>query len=211
MAPALSDDLRARVLTSENLGKAWPQVKATPGAPGVDGMSSADVPALAREHWPSSRQAWRDEAYHPAPARRISWSQEACQDFHHRLRKLTGRSWGVARTYRLRQLNAYPRGWWPYFGLSQYYRPLPELEAWVRRCLRMCFWKHWRYVRTTVRELLKLGPAKKTALLTARSRKGPWPLSRTWATQTGMTHQWLSESRGLVSIRALGIALHSPT
>ena len=60
-----------------------------------------------------------------------------------------------------------------YFGLSQYYRPLPELDAW----LRMCCWQQWRYVRTKVRELLKLGTAKKTALLTALSRKGPWHLS----------------------------------
>ncbi len=96
-------------------------------------------------------------------------------------------------------------------GLSQYYRPLPELDAWLRRRLRMCFWKRWRYVRTKVRELLKLGTARKTAILTALSRKGPWHLSRTLATQTGMTKQWLTQTLGLVSIRALWISLHYPT
>ena len=75
----------------------------------------------------------------------------------------------------------------------------------------MCVWKQWRSVRTKVRELLKLGTAKQTAILTALSRKGPWHLSRTLATQTGMTNQWLSETLGLVSIRALWIALHYPT
>jgi RNA-directed DNA polymerase len=142
---------------------------------------------------------------------RIYWSPEAFQDFRHRLRKLTGRSWGVSMAYRIRHLNEYIRGWVQYFGRSQYYRPLPELDAWLRRRLRMCFWKQWRYVRTKVRELLKLGTAKKTAILTALSRKGPWQLSRTLATQTGMTNQWLSESLGLVSIRALWISLHYPT
>jgi RNA-directed DNA polymerase len=142
---------------------------------------------------------------------RIYWSSEAFQDFRHRLRELTGRSWGVSKAYRIRKLNEYIRGWVQDFGLSQYYRPLPELDAWLRRRLRMCFWKQWRYVRTKVRELLKLGTAKKTAILTALSRKGPWHLSRTLATQTGMTNQWLSESLGLVSIRALWIALHYPT
>jgi RNA-directed DNA polymerase len=141
---------------------------------------------------------------------RIYWSSEAFQDFRHRLRKLTRRSWGVAMAYRIRKLNEYLRGWIQYFGLSQYYRPLPELDAWRRRRLRMCFWKQWRYVRTKVRELLKLGTAKKTAILTALSRKGPWHLSRTLAPQTGMTTQWLSESLALVSIRALWIALHYP-
>jgi RNA-directed DNA polymerase len=424
--PALSDDLMGRVLTPENLRKAWHQVKANHGAPGVDGMTVEDFPVFAREHWPRIRQAVRDETYQPSPVRRteipkrhgqgkrllgiptvvdrviqqaiaqvlgplfdpdfsassfgfrpgrsahhavkqiqsyikagakvavdmdlakffdrvnhdalmarvarkvrdkallrlmgkylragvlvgeglqptetgvpqgsplspllsnvmlddldkelerrghrfarycddflivvksqragdrvkasltrflqhhlklesneskstvgptnecvclgfafqgtrIYWSPEAFQDFRHRLRKLTGRSWGVSMAYRIRQLNEYIRGWIQYFGLSQYYRPLPELDAWLRRRLRMCFWKQWRSVRTKVRELLTLGTAKKTALLTALSRKGPWHLSRTLATQTGMTNQWLSESLGLVSIRALWIALHYPT
>jgi RNA-directed DNA polymerase len=142
---------------------------------------------------------------------RIYWLPEAFQDFRHRLRQLTGRSWGVSMAYRISKLNEYIRGWMQYFGLSQYYRPLPELDAWLRRRLRMCFWKQWRYVRTKVRELLKLGTAKKTAILTALSRKGPWHLSRTLATQTGMTNQWLSDTLGLVSLRALWISLHYPT
>jgi RNA-directed DNA polymerase len=66
-------------------------------------------------------------------------------------------------------------------------------------------------VRTKVRELLNLGTAKTTAILTALSRQGPWHLSRTLATQTGMTKQWRSKTLGLVSIRALWIALHYPT
>jgi len=142
---------------------------------------------------------------------RIYWSSEAFQDFCHHLRQLTGRSWGVSMAYRIRKLNEYIRGWIHCFGLSQYYRPLPQLDAWLRRRLRMCLWKQWRYVRTKVRELLKLGTAKKTAILTALSRKGPWHLSRTLATQTGMTNQWLSQSLGPVSIRALWLSLHYPT
>ena len=110
---------------------------------------------------------------------------------------------------RIRHLNAYLRGWVQYFGRSQYYRPLPKLEAWLRR--RRCFWQPGRSGRPKVRELLKLGTATHTAILTALSRKGPGPRSRTLATQTGMTTQWLSETLGLVSIRALWIALHSPT
>jgi RNA-directed DNA polymerase len=113
--------------------------------------------------------------------------------------------------YRISKLNEYIRGWIPYFGLSQYYRPLPELDAWLRRRLRRCFWKQWRSVKTKVRELLKLGTAKHTALRTALSCKGPWRLSRTLATQIGLTKQRLSETLGIVSIHALWIALHYPT
>ncbi|HEV8713708.1 MAG TPA: group II intron reverse transcriptase/maturase, partial [Candidatus Binatia bacterium] len=59
--------------------------------------------------------------------------------------------------------------------------------------------------------LLTLGTPRKTAILTALSRKGPWHLSRTLATQTGMTNQWLTETLSLVSLRALWIALHYPS
>ena len=50
--------------------------------------------------------------------------------------------------------------------------------------------------------LLALGTSKRAAVLTAISRKSYWHLSRTLATQTGMTNAWL-QTRGLVSIRAL--------
>jgi RNA-directed DNA polymerase len=70
MDPALSEDLMERVLAPENLRKAWRQVKANHGAPGVDGMTVEDFPAFAREYWPSIRQAWRDETYQPSPVRR---------------------------------------------------------------------------------------------------------------------------------------------
>ena len=68
--PALSEDLLERVLAAENLRQAWRQVKANHGAPGVDGRTIEDFPALAREHWASIRQAVRDETYQPSPVRR---------------------------------------------------------------------------------------------------------------------------------------------
>jgi RNA-directed DNA polymerase len=61
--PALSENLMEEVLASENLRRAWRQVKANHGAPGVDGMTIEDFPAFAREHWASIRQALRDETY----------------------------------------------------------------------------------------------------------------------------------------------------
>jgi RNA-directed DNA polymerase len=51
---------------------------------------------------------------------------------------------------------------------------------------------------------------KKTAIFVAISRKGPWHLSRTLATQTGMTSQWLKE-QGLLSVKELWVNIHYPT
>jgi len=73
----------------------------------------------------------------------------------------------------------------------------------------MCYWKQWRRCRKRVRELLKLGVSESQAVLTALSRKSYWHLSRTMATQSGITNAWL-ESQGLVSVRTLWIAFHYP-
>lgn len=133
---------------------------------------------------------------------RVYWSDQAFADFKHRLKGLTSRSWGVSMEYRLMRLNQYLRGWMGYFGISQYYHPIPELDGWLRRRIRMCYWKQWRRPRTRIQKLLELGTDKRHAILTGISRKGYWHLSRTLATQTGMTNDWLAQ-QGLLSIRDL--------
>ncbi|MEO1149205.1 MAG: reverse transcriptase domain-containing protein, partial [Cyanobacteria bacterium J06638_22] len=133
---------------------------------------------------------------------RVYWSDQAFADFKHRLKGLTSRSWGVSMAYRLLRLNQYLRGWMGYFGISQYYHLIPELDGWLRRRIRMCYWKQWRRPRTRIQKLLELGSDKRHAILTGISRKGYWHLSRTLATQTGMTNEWLAQ-QGLLSIRDL--------
>jgi RNA-directed DNA polymerase len=133
---------------------------------------------------------------------RIFVSDRAMQDFKHRLRRLTSRSWGVSMERRLFRLSLYLRGWMNYFGISQHYPPMDELDKWLRRRIRMCYWKQWRKPRTRIDNLLKLGTKKRQAILTGISRKGYWRLSKTLATHTGMTNDWLEE-QGLLSIRKL--------
>ena len=138
---------------------------------------------------------------------KLRWSDQAFADFQHRVRKLTGRSWGVSMSYRFSRLAQYLRGWMNYFGISEYYRPVPEIDHWLRRRIRMCYWKQWRWARTKVRHLLALGTSRSHAVMTAISRKSYWHLSKTLATQTGMTNRWLA-SQGLLSVRDLWIKAH---
>ncbi len=133
---------------------------------------------------------------------KLCWSEEAFADFKHRVRELTGRSWGVSMDYRFEKLAQYLRGWMGYFGKSEYYRPVPEIDQWLRRRIRMCYWKQWRWVRTKVRHLLALGVNKREAILTGISSKSWWHLSKTKATQMAMSNDWL-KSQGLVSVRDL--------
>ena len=75
--------------------------------------------------------------------------------------------------------------------------------------MRMCYWKQWRYCRTKVKNRLNLGANLKTAIAVGMSRKGPWRLSRTLATQTGMTNEWLAK-QGLLSVKDLWVSIHYP-
>ena len=140
---------------------------------------------------------------------KIRWSDESFREFKHRIRQFTGRSWFVSMDYRLDKLSEYVWGWMNYYGISEYYRPIPGIDEWLRRRIRMCFWKQWRYVRTKVRNLLKLGTYKKEAIFTALSRKGPWHSARTLATQAGMTNKWLAE-QGLISVKEQWVKIHYP-
>ena len=140
---------------------------------------------------------------------KIHWSEKAFSEFKRRVKDLTGRSWFVSMDYRYQKLGEYLRGWMNYFGISEYYKPIPEIDHWLRRRLRMCYFKQWRWARTKVRELRKLGTSLYAAISVAISRKGPWHLSRTLATQTGMTNKWLKD-QGLLSVKELWVNIHYP-
>lgn len=140
---------------------------------------------------------------------KIRWSDKAFREFKRRVKSLTGRSWFVSMEYRYTKLSQYIRGWMNYFGISEYYRPIPEIDQWLRRRMRMCYWKQWRRPRAKIRNLRKLGTSLRVAIDVGLSRKGPWRLARTLATQTGMTNKWLKE-QGLVSVKERWVNIHYP-
>jgi RNA-directed DNA polymerase len=59
------------VLESGNLSRAWKQVKANKGSPGIDGMTIEAFPAFVRKHWPRIARALEQGRYRPAPVRRV--------------------------------------------------------------------------------------------------------------------------------------------
>jgi hypothetical protein len=134
--------------------------------------------------------------------KKIRWTDKALADFKHRVKELTGRSWGVSMEYRLRKLGQYLRGWTAYFGISQYYRPVPELDEWIRRRIRMCYWKQWRWARTKIKNLLALGVSLKSAIQHGVSSNSYWQMSRTPVINQAVSNAWLKE-RGLLSVKDL--------
>ena len=122
--------------------------------------------------------------------------------FKRRITELTGRSRGISMQRRLTDLNRYLRGWIGYFGLARQFDDFVDLDGWIRRRVRMCYWKQWRYPRTKVRNLLALGVNLDMAIKHGVSRKGYWRMSHTPAMRYAMPNKWL-EQQGLLSLKQL--------
>jgi len=134
--------------------------------------------------------------------KKLRWTDKALANFKHRVKELTGRSWGVSMDWRLYKLGQYLRGWTAYFGISQYYQPVPGLDDWIRRRIRMCYWKQWRWARTKIKHLLNLGVSLKTAIQHGVSSKSYWHMARTPAVQQALSNARL-KAQGLLSVKDL--------
>jgi RNA-directed DNA polymerase len=141
--------------------------------------------------------------------RKATATVKAIVGFKRRVRRLTGRSWGISMSDRYGHIRVYVTGWMNYFGIGVRYTDIMELDHWLRRRIRMCYLKQWGRARKRIGELLKLGSPKYQAILTGLSRKGYWHLAKTYATNCGLSKEYLQD-QGLVSIRALWIGIHYP-
>lgn len=139
----------------------------------------------------------------------IRWTDSAFADFRHRLKRLTGRSWGVSMEHRMTKLAQYINGWMGYYRISEYYKPLHGLDEWLRRRVRMCYWKQWRNPRTRIGNLIKLNMPARAAIAVGLSRKSYWHLSRTPATNAGLGNKFLAD-QGLLNIKAIWCSYHYP-
>jgi len=140
---------------------------------------------------------------------KICWSEQTVARFQWAVRRLTNRNWGVSMSHRLTRLADYLRGWMGYFWITEYYRPIPEIDPWIRRRVRMCYWVQWRRRWTRIGNLLKMGVSREQAVSTGRSSHGPWHLSRTYATQLAMSNEWLAQ-QGLISVKDLWVSFAHP-
>jgi RNA-directed DNA polymerase len=61
-----------QALTRENLQRAWEQVRANHGAPGIDGMTVEAFPDFVRSpQWAAVKEALQQGTYRPQPVRRV--------------------------------------------------------------------------------------------------------------------------------------------
>lgn len=94
-----------------------------------------------------------------------------------RVKELTSRSNGIGNAERAMKLRRYIMGWVNYFKLADMKKLLNEIDSWMRRRIRMIYWKQWKRVRTRYKMLQALGIHKQKAWEYANTRKGYWRTS----------------------------------
>ena len=141
--------------------------------------------------------------------KQIRWSEAAVEEFRAEVRWLTSRTWGVSMEHRLGSLGRYVQGWFGYYRISRTWGGVRELDQWLRRRVRQCYWKQWGRSRRRRRMLLRLGAEPATVHLASRSRKGCWRLSTNSIVQAALTNEWL-EQQGMPNLPALWLAYHYP-
>jgi group II intron reverse transcriptase/maturase len=94
-----------------------------------------------------------------------------------KVRELTSRSNGMGNEERVMKLRRYIMGWTNYFKIADIKRLLLQTDEWMRRRIRMIYWKQWKRIRTKFRMLKSLGIREHKAWEYANTRKSYWRTS----------------------------------
>ena len=139
--------------------------------------------------------------------KQIRWHPKSLEKFKRRVRELTNRTWGVSMEKKIRELSVYLRGWINYYGIANQYQQCVDLDHWIRRRVRMCYWKQWGRPRTKIRSLVKLGLPIKAAVACGRSSKSWWRSSKSPGINAALGLKYLKQP-GLFALRDGWIAFH---
>lgn len=107
-----------------------------------------------------------------------------------KVRKLTRRSNAMSMEDRIIKLSNLIIGWTSYFRLAHMKSHCQELDEWMRRRLRMCYWKDWKKISAKFNNLIKLGTARGKAWEFANTRKGYWRTSHSPILHTTLTNAY---------------------
>lgn len=109
------------------------------------------------------------------------------------LKKITGRSNAMSMEYRAVKLKQTITGWINYFKLADLNGALREIDKWLRRRLRLCYWKQWKKIKTKHDNLVKLGIDNFKAWEYANTRKGYWRISNSPILNITLSNNYLKE------------------
>lgn len=120
----------------------------------------------------------------------ITIAKRSLKRFKDKVREM----WRSCQSLRSEQLRnnwrVYVRGWWNYFRLAEHRRPIFDLESWIRRHIRKCFWLRWHGWKGRYRALKRLGLTLRQCQV-AHSSKGAWTIAASPSLQTALSNRIL--------------------
>lgn len=125
--------------------------------------------------------------------------QNSVKKLKGKLKEVTGRSNAMSmkvRTIKLRQIIV---GWVNYFKLADMKSTLKTLDEWLRRRIRLCYWKQWKRIKTKHDNLKRLGIDNHKAWEYANTRKSYWRISNSPILARTLTNKYLKE-QGFITL-----------
>ncbi len=118
---------------------------------------------------------------------------KSIQRFKEKVREITSRSNGRGMEWRRDRLTRLITGWVNYFRIADMRSNARELDGWIRRRIRMCYWKQWKKNRTKRDNLVRLGLDILKAREFASSRKGGWRISGSVVLNHALSDEYLAK------------------
>jgi group II intron reverse transcriptase/maturase len=145
--------------------------------------------------------------YHKKEGIGIRVHPKSVRKFKQKLRQITGRSNAMSMVYRMLKLKKLITGWINYFGIADMGSLIKSLDEWLRRRIRMCYWKQWKKIKTRLDNLVKLGTDKAKAWEFANTRKNYWRIAGSPILQGTFTNEYLKKL-GFQSIAERYLLVH---
>jgi group II intron reverse transcriptase/maturase len=140
--------------------------------------------------------------YHKKGEKGLTIARSSIAKYKSKVRQITSRSKPYAMYKRYEMLRWLNRGWTQYFKLNEARSLLTELDQWVRRRMRLCYWKQWKLPLTRVKMLVQLGTPDWQAYQWGNSRKGYWRISHSPILQRALNSSLLKRE-GYLSLMEL--------
>jgi hypothetical protein len=149
--------------------------------------------------YPTNRKFLGFSFYWVKGVTRIRVHPKSLKRLKARLKELTGRSIGISMEARVNKLNQIIQGWVNYYILADMRKYCQTTDEWMRRRLRMCYWKQWKKIGTRHDNLVRSGISNPKAWEFANTRKGYWHIANSYILATSLTNEFFRKI-GLLSL-----------
>lgn len=140
--------------------------------------------------YPQRRKFLGMSFYRSKEGVRVRVHPKSLNRFKEKVREITSRTNAMSMALRIERLNQAIRGWVGYFSLADMRRHCNRLDEWIRRRLRMCYWKQWKKIGTKHDNLVRLGLSSPKAWEYANTRKGYWHTAGSPILSTTLTNRY---------------------